>query len=71
MSDVIKRYVRKNWKDHLVEFPDRRYLQPVEGQPDGVVDLVKAEGIYTRMEMLLVLVPLTIWKRALRIIIED
>lgn len=44
MSDVIKRYIRKNWKDHLVEYPDRKYLQPAEGQPDGVVDLIKAEG---------------------------
>lgn len=44
MAEVIKKYVKKTWKDHLVEYPDRRYLQPVEGQPDGVVDLIKSEG---------------------------
>lgn len=39
-------YKRKFWKDHLVEFPDRRIMMPVENGPEGAVELIRegAEG---------------------------
>lgn len=45
MSKQIKKYNKKVWADHLVQYPDRRKLVEVEGEP-GVVELVKkgAEG---------------------------